>query len=298
MKKIKSWILRLKQKPILLVVALILMIVVVIPFFVQLIMYLLSFGIFTIGTNDAWLGFWGGYLGAIIAIGGVYWQVNKQLSFEKNQQRAWVVPIEGKINLTNVEFGMQQLKNNDKKYKTLDAFCELEMPILNAGNSMVVDCRCTYEIINLEELKSLYRNEINDTNFFLDFKDSNTILYTRSSIPLDKDAVFFTYSYTSDWASTVPYIDMKTEAAFKLPITIVPFIKIIASRVTFGQLWLEKNVNEYFPKYEVSVRFKDSEMKKHQIQFNIKFGTVRITSKLKKNDIFSFSLIPYNFKVL
>lgn len=30
------------------------------------------------GSNDGWLGFWGGYLASIITICGVYWQVKKQ----------------------------------------------------------------------------------------------------------------------------------------------------------------------------------------------------------------------------
>lgn len=30
------------------------------------------------GSNDGWLGFWGGYLTSIITIAGVYWQVRKQ----------------------------------------------------------------------------------------------------------------------------------------------------------------------------------------------------------------------------
>lgn len=30
------------------------------------------------GSNDGWLGFWGGYLASIITIIGVYWQVRKQ----------------------------------------------------------------------------------------------------------------------------------------------------------------------------------------------------------------------------
>lgn len=28
--------------------------------------------------DSAWLGFWGGYLGSIVAVGGVYWQVNRE----------------------------------------------------------------------------------------------------------------------------------------------------------------------------------------------------------------------------
>lgn len=37
--------------------------------------------------DSAWLGFWGGYLGAIISIGGLYWQTNKQIKLEiKNRK--------------------------------------------------------------------------------------------------------------------------------------------------------------------------------------------------------------------
>lgn len=43
-------------------------------------MMVLNFGV---GDNNSWLGFWGGYLGAIVAIGGVYWQVNRTLQSEK-----------------------------------------------------------------------------------------------------------------------------------------------------------------------------------------------------------------------
>lgn len=38
---------------------------------------------FSNGSNDGWLGFWGGYLGAIIAIVGVWWQTNKTIKNEK-----------------------------------------------------------------------------------------------------------------------------------------------------------------------------------------------------------------------
>ena len=34
-------------------------------------------------SNDSWLGFWGSYLGAIIAVVGVWWQTNKTIENEK-----------------------------------------------------------------------------------------------------------------------------------------------------------------------------------------------------------------------
>lgn len=42
------------------------------------------------GSNDGWLGFWGGYLGSIAAILGVYWQMheeNKQWKEDINRER-------------------------------------------------------------------------------------------------------------------------------------------------------------------------------------------------------------------
>ncbi|MGF7436775.1 hypothetical protein [Lentilactobacillus senioris] len=37
----------------------------------------------SIGSKDGWLGFWGGYLGAIISILGVYWSVTRTMNTEK-----------------------------------------------------------------------------------------------------------------------------------------------------------------------------------------------------------------------
>ena len=35
------------------------------------------------GSDDGWLGFWGGFLGAIFAVVGVWWQTNKTITNEK-----------------------------------------------------------------------------------------------------------------------------------------------------------------------------------------------------------------------
>ncbi|KZU26966.1 prophage Lp1 protein 35 [Lactiplantibacillus plantarum] len=72
-----------RKHPLRMILWLGLLIIVIVPLGLQLVMWLLSFGMFNIGTDDGWLGFWGGYLGALIAIGGVYWSVNKQLISDK-----------------------------------------------------------------------------------------------------------------------------------------------------------------------------------------------------------------------
>ncbi|WP_056978146.1 hypothetical protein [Lentilactobacillus senioris] len=52
---------------------------VIIPFLVLLGEHFLNFGWFSEADNGAWLGFWGGYLGAILSIGGVYWSLKVQI---------------------------------------------------------------------------------------------------------------------------------------------------------------------------------------------------------------------------
>lgn len=58
-------------------------------------MLVLNFGMdiplfdsFSNADDSAWLGFWGGYLGAVISIGGLYWQTNKQLQNESKNRKS------------------------------------------------------------------------------------------------------------------------------------------------------------------------------------------------------------------
>lgn len=60
--------------------------IIIIPMIV--INFLMDFGWFKSvghGSDDGWLGFWGGYLGAIVSIGGLYWQTTLQIRTEKNK---------------------------------------------------------------------------------------------------------------------------------------------------------------------------------------------------------------------
>lgn len=43
--------------------------------------------------DSAWLGFWGGYLGSLISVGGVYWQVRKELANNNENQYKEARPI-------------------------------------------------------------------------------------------------------------------------------------------------------------------------------------------------------------
>lgn len=54
-----------------------------IPLTLQFSIYILSWGVFRSGSNDGWLGFWGGYLGSALAIGFAYFNTKYQLKESK-----------------------------------------------------------------------------------------------------------------------------------------------------------------------------------------------------------------------
>ncbi|MBL1057015.1 hypothetical protein JEM51_11485 [Ligilactobacillus agilis] len=71
------------------------------------------------GSNDGWLGFWGGYLGSIIAIAGVWWQTNKTIKNEKelmfSQKRPYIVIQESIIQ--NAKVSDVYVKKNHVGYE-------------------------------------------------------------------------------------------------------------------------------------------------------------------------------------
>lgn len=265
--------------------------IVIIPFGLQLVMWLLSFGIFNIGTNDGWLGFWGGYLGSIIAIGGVYWQVRKQIRFEESKQIPRLVPIEGKIKLDGVLLDNHKLLDKESKYTGVESFCELEVPVLNGGNSVIYDCRCTYKMLLFDELDKRYA-KINEELYYIKIEDENSIYYGKSDSSMDGTAAFNRYTYYKNWQCTIPYIDAKKIGKLSLPITIVPLIKFLAYKASNSI----ENLNSYFPIYEVNVKFKDIEMNEHEINYKIKVSFVNISNANRQNKTFSFSFSPYDIK--
>lgn len=56
--------------------------------------------------DSAWLGFWGGYLGAIVSIGGLYWQTNKQIKHERQKQN-------NEIELQNEQIARQEKERKE-----------------------------------------------------------------------------------------------------------------------------------------------------------------------------------------
>lgn len=55
----------------------------VVPLVITFFQHFFSFGWFAEASNDGWLGFWGGFLGALISTIGVYKSVEKQMIMER-----------------------------------------------------------------------------------------------------------------------------------------------------------------------------------------------------------------------
>ncbi|WWY82488.1 hypothetical protein V9K80_04330 [Pediococcus pentosaceus] len=57
--------------------------VIVVPLIIVFFQHIFSFSWFAESSNDGWLGFWGGFLGALISTIGVYKSVEKQIMMER-----------------------------------------------------------------------------------------------------------------------------------------------------------------------------------------------------------------------
>lgn len=100
-----------------------------IPFILQISLCIFSWGIFSSGSNDGWLGFWGGYLGSTLAIGFAYFNTKYQLNESKQNDFENAV----KINELN---SLSSLLNNSMGF--LSRIYELEnaIQIFNSQNNM------------------------------------------------------------------------------------------------------------------------------------------------------------------
>ncbi|ARO07125.1 prophage P1 protein 35 [Lactiplantibacillus plantarum] len=263
----------------------VLIIFVIVPFGLQIMMWVLSTGVFDVGTDDGWLGFWGGYLGSIIAVIGVYWSVFKQHKFDKESRKPKIIPLEGKIKLQNVSLGNEKITDSSQRYNGIEAFSDIDMPILNGGESIIYDCRCTYKIINIEQLQKNYK-QAGHNDYYIEIDSDGRVFYNKIDYSMDGTTAFLNYKYP-DWEYTVPYISAKSVKNFKLPIIVPLFIKFLA-----GNNHVDGNLNEYFPMFEVSLKYRDEDTNEHGMKYKIKFDSVSIKSKQDMNVKFDFSVRP------
>lgn len=118
-----------KHKRVIQIILLILIGLIFVPFLILVIEHILNFGWFLDADNGDWLGFWGGYLGAIVSVFGVYWSVNEQFKHEKKVQ------ADQELKNTLPYFNMSGIKttsnsNTQEDYKTIFSTENDKLPIM------------------------------------------------------------------------------------------------------------------------------------------------------------------------
>ncbi|MCP0885906.1 hypothetical protein LB941_00975 [Ligilactobacillus sp. WILCCON 0076] len=255
------------------------------------------------GSNDGWLGFWGGYLGAVVSIVGIFWSVNKQNSFEKSlekeRNKPILVPISKDFRDLPVTTDLKKLTNSKESYNgTTDLFSDLFFMLVNGSGKNIYDIRCEFTMVNLEKLKPMYNPTVKGTRIIgnekisIDIKKNDDIVFnfTNGYSTLEKQDVVYTISYIGAG-------DLKKVS---IPVTIFPFLKTyVVWNVGIARPFLT-SVKNILPFYKVSLSYKDFELREHNMTFEINFYelTYKGNLVLMNNFYTSLKIKPENINNL
>lgn len=126
------------------------------------------------GSEEGWLGFWGGALGSLIGIMGAYLVMREQINVEKKQKEEELIPILtlGKGDLVKLERPIQNSKL-------------ISIPIINGGQTPVFNLRISYVILEetlLNVGKSEDKNTVNNDFFSFDDSEAKIMMPTTTEI--------------------------------------------------------------------------------------------------------------------
>ncbi|MDF4186144.1 hypothetical protein [Ligilactobacillus salivarius] len=101
------------------------------------------------GSDDGWLGFWGGFLGAIFAVVGVWWQTNKTIKNEKelmfSQKRPYIILQELSADKVDEVYGISNCDLKDKfqilviKNLSNQPFFSVKIVLNDQGSPVIID---------------------------------------------------------------------------------------------------------------------------------------------------------------
>ena len=101
------------------------------------------------GSDDGWLGFWGGFLGAILAVVGVWWQTNKTIKNEKelmfSQKRPYIILQELSADKVDEIYGISNCDLKDKfqilviKNLSNQPFFSVKIVLNDQGSPVIID---------------------------------------------------------------------------------------------------------------------------------------------------------------
>lgn len=162
------------------------------------------------GSDDGWLGFWGGYLGAVVSIGGLYWQVHAEIRNSNEAQYKEARPIF----ILNIMDGTRRQKNNGSMdYNVLPI-----EPITYVSEECCKACNYSFgwcgDLISLPyiQLKNISERPMLAVKVNLIWADDSNELFNISRIDSDSNISLlnaFTYDYYHECTGKHPTSVMK-----------------------------------------------------------------------------------------
>lgn len=231
------------------------------------------------GDNGDWLGFWSGYLGSIVGIGGAYYVMRHQLEIENKKELKDKQPllVPGTIEYPNlVLIPGKDMISNGQWFKDLKEYSEVTFPLVNGGTTPVFDVKYNYTINNFDKYKKIFTKEamhptkvprmyiddnagsLESLYYFHEYEDSNGTIRSSS---VKKHNINYTNSF--------PVIMPGETQGVRLPI-----IAIMLLSYTFtNHILYFKDINNdlILPELTVVIRYKDYQLKERKTAFQLRF---------------------------
>lgn len=251
------------------------------------------------GDNGDWLGFWSGYLGSIVGIGGAYYVMRHQLEIENKKESKDKEPllVPGTAEHTNlILIPGKDMSNDGQWFKDLKEFSEVSFPLINGGTTPIFDIKYSYTIDNFDEYKKIFTKEAM-------FSTMVPRMYIGSIID-SVDSLHYFHEYEKEdgikgtcwvrkhilnYSNFLPVIMPGETKSVKLPITAIMLLSYTFSNYI---MYLE-DINKDFilPELTVALSYKDFQLKERETEFQLRISSYNTSSKNAH-----FRLIPINLK--
>ena len=133
------------------------------PIIINILISLIPWGS---GSNDGWLGFWGGYLGAVISIFGIYYQVAKSIEESEKNREETKKSNESSIRLLQEQADRDREKITSQQEQLTEQKAKEKEHMLQSVRPFI---RVTFPKKPNKELTICFKGEIN--NIWLKYGD-------------------------------------------------------------------------------------------------------------------------------
>lgn len=230
------------------------------------------------GSPDGWLGYWGGITGAFLGVVGAYFVMNEQLQQEKNKEiekkSSFIVPGSSKKEVYILSIG-REVASAPKYFHEIGHFSALSFPLINAGITPIFDIEYFYSFKNQDELAKCYKKSE-------DYQPQKLWIEEDISGPGQQYTILMKYNYVIEGKQYTkkikePILSYGASESVLMPgetmqLHIDKKTNMMLSHI-FQSLFFVLEMKKYvFPIIEVTVKFKDYNLKQRSINFNLEIG--------------------------